>query len=95
MELPTLFDRVVLGLLLNAAQAGARSVAVRAEAGTLVVEDDGPGVPEELREQIFEPFFTTKAWGTGLGLAMARRLVEADGGTLSLQSSGGFRIQLE
>lgn len=47
------------------------------------VEDDGPGVPEEHREKIFEPFFTTKAKGSGLGLAMVRRIVEAHGGTVA------------
>ncbi|ROR03167.1 signal transduction histidine kinase [Desulfosoma caldarium] len=46
------------------------------------VEDSGPGVPEEHREKIFEPFFTTKAKGSGLGLAMVRRIVEAHGGTV-------------
>ena len=99
-QLPELFDRVVLGLLVNAAQAGAHRVEVRDEPGGLVFEDDGPGVPDEVREQIFEPFFTTKARGTGLGLAMARRLVEAHGGSLSLEPAAAsghavFRIELE
>lgn len=50
------------------------------------VEDDGPGVPEDLRREIFEPFFTTKAAGkgTGLGLSIARRMIEDHGGTLVL-----------
>ena len=93
-ELPELFDRVLLGLLVNAAQAGARRVEIRSSEGALLVEDDGPGVPAELREQVFEPFFTTKARGTGLGLAMARRVVEAHGGRLSLTAQGAFRIEL-
>lgn len=50
------------------------------------VEDDGPGVPEDLRREIFEPFFTTKVAGkgTGLGLSIARRMIEDHGGTLVL-----------
>lgn len=52
------------------------------------VEDNGPGVPVDLREQIFEPFFTTKeaGRGTGLGLSIARRIVEDHGGELALES---------
>ena len=55
----------------------------------LTVTDRGPGIPEELQERIFEPFFTTKevGEGTGLGLHIARQIVEAHGGTLSLRPS--------
>ena len=57
----------------------------------LRVVDSGEGVPPELRERIFEPFFTTKAVGkgTGLGLALAQRFVEAHGGTLRCESQLG------
>lgn len=48
----------------------------------LAVEDQGPGVPEEHREKIFEPFFSTKAKGSGLGLAMVRRIAEAHEGSV-------------
>uniref|UniRef100_A0A832EEM8 Signal transduction histidine-protein kinase/phosphatase MprB n=1 Tax=Desulfacinum infernum TaxID=35837 RepID=A0A832EEM8_9BACT len=48
----------------------------------LAVEDRGPGIPEEHRPRVFEPFFTTKAKGSGLGLAMVQRIVEAHGGTV-------------
>jgi len=47
------------------------------------MSDEGPGVPEKVRATIFEPFFTTKTNRSGLGLAMARRYVEAHGGTLT------------
>lgn len=64
----------------------------------LEVDDDGPGVPMELRARIFEPFFTTKTKGTGLGLAICQRIVEAHDGSLNLVESqlGGacFRILL-
>ncbi len=49
------------------------------------VSDDGPGVPEHMRDQIFEPFFTTHTLGTGLGLFIARELCVANGATLTLR----------
>jgi signal transduction histidine kinase len=55
----------------------------------LVLADDGPGVPEEIRDRVFEPFVTLgKKRGTGLGLAVARRFVEDHGGTLELMPAG-------
>lgn len=51
----------------------------------LSVEDNGPGVPEELKTRIFEPFFTTKTQGTGLGLATLYRLIEEHGGQCALE----------
>jgi two-component system sensor histidine kinase PilS (NtrC family) len=54
----------------------------------LHVEDDGAGVPAELRRQIFEPFFTTHSLGTGLGLFIARELCVANGANLELVPSG-------
>jgi two-component system sensor histidine kinase PilS (NtrC family) len=52
------------------------------------LNDDGPGIPAELRGQIFEPFFTTRPGGTGLGLYIARELADANGGTLELLPKG-------
>ncbi len=64
----------------------------------LRVEDDGPGVPVDVRERIFDPFFTTRERGTGLGLAVAQAVVLAHGGYIGLCDSalGGacFRIEL-
>ena len=48
------------------------------------VQDSGPGVPAELRDQIWEPFFTTRQRGTGLGLAIVRKRVQEVGGSASL-----------
>jgi signal transduction histidine kinase len=62
---------------------------------TLVVRDDGPGVPADVRPRIFEALFTTKAKGNGLGLALCRRIAEAHGGTVTLDASdrgASFRV---
>src|SRR5262249_24882468 len=50
----------------------------------LSVRDNGPGLSPEQRQRIFDPFFTTKTKGTGLGMAIASRIVEAHGGTLAV-----------
>jgi signal transduction histidine kinase len=58
--------------------------------------DSGPGMPPEVKEKAFEPFFTTKSRGTGLGLPIARRVVEAHGGRLTIDTpaTGGTVITL-
>ncbi|HTS02685.1 MAG TPA: HAMP domain-containing sensor histidine kinase, partial [Thermoanaerobaculia bacterium] len=63
------------------------------------VVDDGPGMPQEIRERIFDPFFTTKpvGQGTGLGLDIARRLVRRHQGEIEVDSRPGhteFRVTL-
>jgi signal transduction histidine kinase len=64
----------------------------------ITVDDNGPGVASDLRERIFYPFFTTKERGSGVGLAMAQKIVASHGGSLSLESPGGpgarFRVRL-
>jgi signal transduction histidine kinase len=66
----------------------------------LTVEDDGCGVPPEMREQIFDPFFTTRQarQGTGLGLSMCHGIIEQHGGEVSVESKVGkgttFRVRL-
>ncbi len=64
------------------------------------ISDDGPGIPEEVRDRIFEPFFTTKdvGKGTGLGLDISRRVVVDDhGGDIRVDSRPGetrFQVRL-
>lgn len=80
--------QVLVNLLLNAMQACDRGdrVVLRAAGDDqrirIEVEDDGPGVPVELRKQLFEPFATGRSEGTGLGLAIVRRLVSEMGGSV-------------
>jgi two-component system OmpR family sensor kinase len=91
---PARLRQVFANLLTNAAQAqpdGRISVRVEPQAGGARVEvrDQGPGVPAHLRARLFEPFATGKEGGTGLGLALSRRLVERHGGRLTLLEAGG------
>jgi signal transduction histidine kinase len=55
----------------------------------LKVRDNGPGMDDETQQKVFRPFYTSKANGTGLGLAISRKLVDAHGGTIEIDSSPG------
>ena len=57
--------------------------------GKLTVKDNGPGIPDDLRDRVLEPFFTSKAGGAGLGLYLVREIALASGGTMSLSSREG------
>jgi len=103
---PDLMCQVLINLLKNGAEAAcghapepAVSLAFfRSKGGRLQIDvaDNGPGVPEDLQGDVFLPFFTTKAKGTGVGLSLARQVILAHRGAISLDRSpdGGalFRI---
>ncbi|HYL84398.1 MAG TPA: ATP-binding protein [Candidatus Angelobacter sp.] len=83
---------VLANLVVNALEATPRGghvlVSAAPENGncSLLVEDDGPGIPAALREKILQPFFTTKSQGTGLGLAIVARRVAEFGGKVEWES---------
>src|SRR4029077_19040093 len=83
--------QVLINLITNSIQAmngqGKVWVEVTREpaAARLRVRDGGPGIPSEVRTRVFEALFTTKAKGSGLGLALCRRIVEAHGGTIVVE----------
>ena len=94
--------RVLVNLVRNAVQALREAkpdksgetrgtVVVRAltrpDGVDILVEDDGPGVPEASRERVFDPYFTTKAEGTGLGLAIVKKIVVEHNGTIAARPS--------
>lgn len=72
--------------------------AMRSEGGIVIeVADDGPGVPPDIAPTLFEPLVTARVGGTGLGLALARRIADAHGGSITLVSSdvgATFRVTL-
>lgn len=97
---PDQLKEVLVNLLINACEMMINGGVIRileqeAEGGplgrsvTLLISDNGPGIPESIRENIFQPFFSTKEEGTGLGLSIASRIVEEHGGTLTLRSQEG------
>lgn len=117
-------QQVLINLVKNAADAGARRVRLRTEVATwdddsadgahlegdpaavaqavravrITVEDDGPGIPPELREQVFTPFFTTRSTGdgTGLGLYLVKEIVEEHRGCVLVDAprEGGTRFTI-
>jgi two-component system, NtrC family, sensor histidine kinase HydH len=104
-----LCEQVFLNLVMNAyeamnGQSGKLRVSIRAASSQgrrgveVDVEDSGPGVPEELREQVFNPFFTTKQSGVGLGLSIVSKIVDDHRGWIRIESAPGkgarFRVFL-
>jgi two-component system sensor histidine kinase HydH len=93
---PELIYQVALNLVVNAIQivppGGTVDVAVlpgRDGYAGFAVRDDGPGIPDELRERIFEPFFTRRDGGAGLGLTFVQRVVREHRGRIRIESGDG------
>jgi len=100
-------EQVLMGLVTNALEAtprdGTVTIRTKAEAGNgsspkvvFTVEDTGDGIPIENRQKVFEPFFTTKSYGTGIGLPLAKKFVERNGGKIVISDapSGGAKIDV-
>jgi signal transduction histidine kinase len=96
---PVHLQQVVLNLAINAMDAmhdarGARGIAIQtsrstASEATVLVSDDGPGIPADKLSSIFETFYTTKTQGSGLGLSIARTIVELYGGKIRAENRPG------
>ncbi len=80
---PAGWERVLVNLFLNSAQAGAKNIHIRARDNQIVVSDDGPGIPPELLPRIFQPRVSTKSIISGLGLCVVQSIVEQNGGTVA------------
>jgi two-component system sensor histidine kinase HydH len=93
------FEQALVNVVDNALAMAREEVTVTAQvdSGELVIRvgDDGPGIPESDQERIFEPFHTTRTDGTGLGLAVARGIVEAHGGRITAASRPGGGAMVE
>ncbi|MGZ4906607.1 MAG: sensor histidine kinase, partial [Halobacteriota archaeon] len=89
---PHLMQRLLANLILNAVQAmpeGGELIigaVTDGEGLSLTVQDTGQGVPYEMRDKLFSPLITSKAKGTGLGLAVVKRIVEAHNGAITFES---------
>jgi two-component system sensor histidine kinase DctS len=98
-------QQVLMNLILNAIQASGDATGGRVEISwegdpdgqvMIAVDDSGPGLDVALKETVFHPFVTSKAKGTGIGLAVAKRIVERHGGAIAVKESpiGGARFEM-
>jgi len=93
------WERVLVNLFVNAAEAGSHTVTIAATDGEIIVSDDGPGIPPEVLLRIFQPHVSTKAMlSSGLGLYVVHSLVEQHGGSVTAENGphGGavFKIRI-
>ncbi len=102
---PQAFKRALVNLVANAKRYGetvAVAVSIGPEVILVTVDDDGPGIPQENREDVFKPFFrldssrNPETGGTGLGLTIARDIIRNHGGDLTLEDApiGGLRARI-
>jgi two-component system, NtrC family, sensor histidine kinase HydH len=99
-------EQALMGVITNALEATPKggSVTIRTQsvdhsgeghAVRLSIEDTGEGIPSENRERVFEPFFTTKPHGTGIGLPLAKKFIERNGGAIGISASSGIGTKVE
>lgn len=88
---PVRLEQIVRNLLLNALQASQAGgkVTVSVDGPKIQVRDTGPGIEPHMMDKLFTPFFTTKPNGTGLGLSTVRKIVDAHGWDVTVQSAPG------
>ena len=100
----TCLYQAFLNIFMNAIQAmpegGKIQVGIQSAIGivTVCIEDEGPGVPEDLLEKIWDPFFTTKEKGTGLGLGIVKNIIESHNGSIRVENrkeASGVRVIIE
>ena len=84
---PAAWERVLVNLLLNSAQAGAEHISITACDGRIVIRDDGRGIAETVLPRIFEPHVSTRSSASGLGLSIVREIVEKNGGRVSARNA--------
>ncbi len=87
------FRRMLINLIRNSIQAGGDSIELKLEHSggsyVLTVADNGPGIPDDIKDKIFNSNFSTKPKGMGLGLTLAKRFIEGINGSISLEDTGG------
>ena len=80
---PDQWERVLVNLFLNSAQAGAKNIRIEARGRQIVVSDDGPGIAPHVLQKLFQERVSTKPIISGLGLYVVRSMVEQNGGTVT------------
>ncbi|WP_197409757.1 sensor histidine kinase, partial [Haloferax profundi] len=96
---PSRLQQLIENLIRNAIDHGGSDVRIRVgslnDRSGFFIADDGPGVPEDARQQVFDPGYTTNKAGTGLGLAIVKEIVDAHGweSTVTDSDSGGARFE--
>ena len=99
-KLKSCFSNIVINAIQAMPDGGLLSIDMREDAERVVVRfvDTGPGIPEDALDRVFEPYYSTKDTGTGLGLAVTRKIVDEHGGQIRVESAPGdgttFEVEL-